>query len=51
MAIAILAQGESLESSKAVLRPVFKHQKEASTCKMQQNNWFIALLCGIAGGA
>ena len=36
MPIAILAQGESLESSRVVLRPVFKHQKKASTCKTQQ---------------
>ena len=34
-----------------VLRPVSKHQKEASTCKTQQTNWFIALLWGLAGGA
>ena len=34
MAIAILAPGESLESSYA-----------------QQTNWFVALLCGHAGGA
>ena len=51
MAIAILAQGESLESSGGVLRPTCKHQKKASTCKAQQTNWSIALLCGLVGGA
>ena len=51
MPIAILAKGESLESSRAVLRPTSKHQKEASTCKAQQTNWSIPLLCGIVVGA
>ena len=47
MAIAILAQGESLESSRAVLRPILRHHKQGSTCKAQQTNWFRALLCGL----
>ena len=47
MAIAILAQGESLENSRAVLRPASKYQKEASTCKAQQTNWSIASLYGL----
>ena len=50
MATAILAQGESLESSRAVLRPSSKKQKEAVARKAQQTNWFIALLCGHVGG-
>ena len=51
MAIAILAQGNRLESSRAILRPTSKGKKEAVTCKAQPTNCCIVFLCGHVGGA
>ena len=51
MATGILAQGNRLESSRAVLRLTSEDKKVAATCKAQLTKCCIVLLFGHVGGA
>ena len=49
-------KAKTLKTSRAVWRLVVRHNKQGSTCKTNQINWFIiswftALLLGLVGGA